>query len=53
MWADKMFFCLDFLLNSHRMSSFGKICVVPRRTYDSVIVLIRTFYSSGPEKDLL
>ena len=27
--------------------------MVLRRTYDSVVVLKRTFYSSGPEKDLL
>ena len=39
--------------NKPFINCFGKIRVILTRTYESAVVLKRTFYSSGPEKDVL
>ena len=44
---------LFVFLNMQLFHCFGEIRVVLRKTYESAVVLKRTFYSSGPEKDLL
>ena len=41
------------VFNTQLINCFGIIQVVLRRTYESVVALKRTFYSSGPEKDVL
>ena len=44
-------FCLGFLKTSQLINCFGKNRVVLRITYKSTVILKRTFYNSGHEKD--
>ena len=46
-------FCFVLEFFSTQLNCFWRIHVVLRRTYESAVVLKRTFYSSGPEKDVL
>ena len=45
-----VFFVLG-IFNMYLINCFEKIQLVLRRTYESAVVLKRTFYSIDPEKD--